>query len=136
MNRTLRFSKTCSRRSSLSENGSGAATDQAPLQTFQRGLLQQYQGVTNIVGVGLGMGGQDLADTQGQPPCPAPGFGGIGDWSALFHADEQSLTSVLQLVTDVVMAERKAWLEAVTNDPLLPGRILPSDYLGQQARRF
>jgi len=24
-------------------------------------------------------------------------------------------------------------LEAVTNDPLLPGRILPSDYLGQQA---
>ena len=31
-------------------------------------------------------------------------------------------------------AEREAWLEAVTNDPLLPGRILPSDYLGQQAR--
>jgi hypothetical protein len=30
-------------------------------------------------------------------------------------------------------AEREAWLEAVTNDPLLPGRILPSDYLGQQA---
>ena len=30
--------------------------------------------------------------------------------------------------------EREAWLEAVTNDPLLPGRILPSDYLGQQAR--
>jgi DNA-binding transcriptional regulator PaaX len=30
-------------------------------------------------------------------------------------------------------AERVAWLEAVTNDPLLPGRILPSDYLGQQA---
>jgi DNA-binding transcriptional regulator PaaX len=30
-------------------------------------------------------------------------------------------------------AEREAWLEAVTHDPLLPGRILPSDYLGQQA---
>jgi phenylacetic acid degradation operon negative regulatory protein len=30
-------------------------------------------------------------------------------------------------------AEREAWLEAVTNDPLLPKRILPSDYLGQQA---
>jgi DNA-binding transcriptional regulator PaaX len=30
-------------------------------------------------------------------------------------------------------AERAAWLEAVTSDPLLPGRILPSDYLGQQA---
>ena len=32
-------------------------------------------------------------------------------------------------------AEREAWLEAVTNDPLLPGRILPADYLGQQAWR-
>ena len=32
-------------------------------------------------------------------------------------------------------AERVAWLDAVTNDPLLPGRILPSDYLGQQAWR-
>jgi phenylacetic acid degradation operon negative regulatory protein len=30
-------------------------------------------------------------------------------------------------------AERSAWLAAVTIDPLLPGRILPSDYLGQQA---
>jgi phenylacetic acid degradation operon negative regulatory protein len=33
------------------------------------------------------------------------------------------------------VAEREAWLDAVTNDPLLPGRILPSDYLGQQAWR-
>ena len=32
-------------------------------------------------------------------------------------------------------AEREAWLDAVTNDRLLPGRILPSDYLGQQAWR-
>jgi len=32
-------------------------------------------------------------------------------------------------------AEREAWLEAVTIDPLLPARILPSDYLGQQAWR-
>jgi DNA-binding transcriptional regulator PaaX len=31
--------------------------------------------------------------------------------------------------------EHEAWLEAVTNDPLLPGRILPSDYLGQRAWR-
>jgi phenylacetic acid degradation operon negative regulatory protein len=29
--------------------------------------------------------------------------------------------------------EREAWLDAVTNDPLLPERILPSNYLGQQA---
>jgi DNA-binding transcriptional regulator PaaX len=32
-------------------------------------------------------------------------------------------------------AEREAWLDAVTNDPLLPERILPADYLGQQAWR-
>jgi len=32
-------------------------------------------------------------------------------------------------------AEREAWLDAVTNDPLLPARILPSDYLGQWAWR-
>ena len=31
--------------------------------------------------------------------------------------------------------EREGWLDAVTNDPLLPGRILPSDYLGQRAWR-
>ena len=30
-------------------------------------------------------------------------------------------------------AERKAWLEAVTSDPFLPGRLLPRGYLGQQA---
>ena len=32
-------------------------------------------------------------------------------------------------------AERETWLDAVTNDPLLPSRILASDYLGHQAWR-
>lgn len=32
-------------------------------------------------------------------------------------------------------AEREAWLDAVTNDPLLPGRLLPFDYLGQKSWR-
>jgi phenylacetic acid degradation operon negative regulatory protein len=32
-------------------------------------------------------------------------------------------------------AEREAWLDTVTNDPLLPERILPSDYLGLPAWR-
>ncbi|HEY4984781.1 MAG TPA: hypothetical protein VIJ24_06915 [Verrucomicrobiae bacterium] len=32
-------------------------------------------------------------------------------------------------------AEREAWLDAVTHDPLLPERILPSGYLGQQVWR-
>jgi DNA-binding transcriptional regulator PaaX len=31
--------------------------------------------------------------------------------------------------------ERGAWLDAVQYDPLLPERILPSDYLGRQAWR-
>ena len=34
------------------------------------------------------------------------------------------------------VAERETWLDAVTNDPLLPGRILPCAYLGQQAWRL
>ncbi|MEY2428772.1 MAG: phenylacetic acid degradation operon negative regulatory protein, partial [Verrucomicrobiota bacterium] len=32
-------------------------------------------------------------------------------------------------------AEREAWLEAVTDDPLLPARILPPDYQGQRSWR-
>ena len=32
-------------------------------------------------------------------------------------------------------AEREAWLDAVMNDPFLPERILPADYLGLQAWR-
>lgn len=31
--------------------------------------------------------------------------------------------------------EREAWLDAVKSDPLLPGPLLPSDYLGQKAWR-
>jgi phenylacetic acid degradation operon negative regulatory protein len=30
-------------------------------------------------------------------------------------------------------AEREAWLDAVTNDPLLPERLLPAGYMGQRA---
>jgi DNA-binding transcriptional regulator PaaX len=32
-------------------------------------------------------------------------------------------------------AERQAWLEATSADPLLPERLLPPDYLGRQAWR-
>jgi phenylacetic acid degradation operon negative regulatory protein len=31
--------------------------------------------------------------------------------------------------------EREAWLDAVRNDPLLPARLLPMEYLGQEAWR-
>lgn len=33
------------------------------------------------------------------------------------------------------MAERGGLLKTVANDPLLPSRILPSDYLGKQVWR-
>ena len=57
-----------------------------------------------------------------QPPlCPvSESAGGTAGRSAL-----QSEIFHLQ--------SSEAWRDAVTNDPLLPGRILPSDCLGQQA---
>lgn len=30
-------------------------------------------------------------------------------------------------------AEREAWLEAVTNDPLLPERLMPAEYFERRA---
>ncbi|MBI5385698.1 MAG: hypothetical protein HZA90_13550 [Verrucomicrobia bacterium] len=49
-----------------------------------------------------------------------------------------SCTAVLTIAEAAALrpwaaAERQAWLDAATNDPPLPGRMLPSDYLGQQA---
>jgi hypothetical protein len=35
----------------------------------------------------------------------------------------------------LAVAELEVWLEAVTHYPLLPDRILPSDYLGPKALR-
>jgi DNA-binding transcriptional regulator PaaX len=43
--------------------------------------------------------------------------------------NESGAKALLRWVT----AERQAWLDAVTNDPLLPARLLPAGYLGQQA---
>jgi len=42
---------------------------------------------------------------------------------------ETSAKTLLRWAT----AEREAWLDAVTNDPLLPERLLPPGYLGQTA---
>ncbi|MGA2788378.1 MAG: hypothetical protein ABSF60_12705 [Verrucomicrobiota bacterium] len=86
MNLTLRFSNARSRQNSLSENGSGAATDQAPLQSFQRRLFQQNQGVADIIAVGPGIGRKNFLDAHRQASRPAPGFGGILELSALFHS--------------------------------------------------
>jgi DNA-binding transcriptional regulator PaaX len=43
--------------------------------------------------------------------------------------------SVAKALLRWAAAEREAWLDAVLNDPLLPGRLLPLGYLGQQAWR-
>ena len=48
-------------------------------------------------------------------------------------ADEQKATQVE--VRQWLNAERSAWVDAVSLDPLLPLPLLPSDYLGQQAWR-
>jgi hypothetical protein len=76
MNRTLRFSSTRKRRSSLSENGSGTATDQTPLQSFKGRLLQQNERVTDIVPVGIWMFREDFFDARGQLSRPTLGAGG------------------------------------------------------------
>jgi phenylacetic acid degradation operon negative regulatory protein len=44
---------------------------------------------------------------------------------------EEAATALLHWAT----TEREAWLQAVTNDPLLPGRLLPLNYLGKQSWR-
>ncbi|HAO79926.1 MAG TPA: hypothetical protein DCQ92_13340 [Verrucomicrobia subdivision 3 bacterium] len=53
MKRTRARSNAVSRRISFSANGSVAATDQTFLQSFQRRLFQQNQGMANIVAIGL-----------------------------------------------------------------------------------
>lgn len=55
MNCTLRFSSTRNRLSSLSENGSGAATNKTSLQSLERRLLEQNQGVPDVLAISIGM---------------------------------------------------------------------------------
>jgi hypothetical protein len=64
-------------------------------------LLQQNQGVPDIVGIGVRMGGENFANAGGQTPRPASGFGGSGDGSALFHASSGSLSNFSRLVTGI-----------------------------------
>ncbi|MBI3852511.1 MAG: hypothetical protein HY298_19815 [Verrucomicrobia bacterium] len=45
--------------------------------------------------------------------------------------DEGAAKSLLHWAAE----EREAWLDAVTNDPLLPEKLLPDNYLGQRAWR-
>jgi phenylacetic acid degradation operon negative regulatory protein len=55
----------------------------------------------------------------------------LGERPSEALSDEAAATALRRWAA----VEREAWLDAVTHDPLLPGRILPSDYLGQSAWR-
>jgi hypothetical protein len=44
------------------------------LQAFERGLLQQDQGVADIVRVGQRVGGQNFFHAGGEPDGPPPGL--------------------------------------------------------------
>ncbi len=77
--------KFLTKRDSLSENGSGAATNQAPLQSLQRWLFQQNQSVPDIVGISIRMNGENFFNFRRKTNCPSSGFGGVADLSARFH---------------------------------------------------
>ncbi len=53
----------------------------------------------------------------------------LEEWPASTPKNEASSRMLLRWAE----LERKAWIKAVSNDPLLPERILPSNYLGQKS---
>jgi hypothetical protein len=95
------LSSAVRRRISLSANGSGAATDEAPLQTFKGRLFQQDQSVPDIVTVGVGMSSQDFFNPVRQPDCPSTGLLRGFRWLALSHIDAVRLPPLRRLVTGV-----------------------------------
>jgi len=99
MNRIRARKSALRRRTSLSAKGSGAATDEAPLQTFERRLFQQDQGVANIVRIGVRMSRQNLFDAGRQSNRPASSLRRTGCWMAWSHVDGGSLPSHKGIVT-------------------------------------
>src|SRR6185437_12205293 len=78
-----------SRLSSLSENGSRVATNQAYLQPLKRPLLKQNQGVPNVVRIRFGMSCGDFLNAFGQPSRPSLGANILAVSVALFHGANQ-----------------------------------------------
>lgn len=98
-----------------------------------------------LTGAKIDVGSLLLLDAR---PCAGESDGEIvaGAWD--FERINQRYSRLLKILADLpdsaprndseakallrwAAAEREAWLDAVTNDPLLPERILPPDYLGQ-----
>lgn len=73
MKRTRRLNRCCSTRRSLSENGSGAATNETPPQTLEGRLYEQDQGVPDVVGIGVRVSFQHRLHAGRQPARPASG---------------------------------------------------------------
>jgi hypothetical protein len=78
------------------------------LQSFQWRLLQQNQGVPDIVAVRFGMSREDLLDATRELPCPTLSLGRIACVSTLFHAGAGSVSgfsrhviAIPKLETDV-----------------------------------
>jgi len=101
MNRIRARKSAVRRRTSLSAKGSGAATDEAPLQAFERGLFQQDQGVANIVRIGVRMSRQNLFDAGRQSNRSASSLRRTGWGMALSHVDGGRLASPKGIVTVV-----------------------------------
>lgn len=57
--------------------------------------------MTDIVGIGVGMRGQNFSDADRQTKRPAFGFGSVADLSALFHADRENLSVFSKLVSGI-----------------------------------
>jgi phenylacetic acid degradation operon negative regulatory protein len=55
----------------------------------------------------------------------------LGQQPTLARRDDAAAKGLLSWARQ----EREAWLDAVTNDPLLPARLLPVNYLGRRAWR-
>jgi hypothetical protein len=55
-------------------------------------LLKQNQGVTDIVTIGIGMGGDDFFDSHRETLRPGSRLGGIAGLGAPFHAGGTSLS--------------------------------------------
>jgi hypothetical protein len=129
MNRIRARKSAVRRRTSFSANGSGAATDEAPLKAFERRLFQQNQGVANIVRIGVRMSRQNLFDAGRESKRPASSLRRPRCWMALSHVDGRRLPSHMRIVT--VAAKHVVAKQRID---LGFHRVIYPD--GQQARAF
>jgi len=128
MNRIRARKSAVRRRTSLSAKGSGAATDEAPLKAFERGLFQQDQGVAHVVWIGFRMSRQNLFDAGRQSNRPASSLRRTGWGMALSHVDGGRLPSREWIVTVVPKRTVRVRCFPARTRTLTP---LPLNYAGR-----